>query len=231
MNRDDRSKCVFCGEDLDGSHDDHIPGRRFFPKPRPLDLITVPAHAECNTRFKSDEDYLRAILLATDAGKTAFGDRLWQQKAKRALDRDKGLNNAFFRSVGEFTVFTPEGLPAGNRLGLVPDWERVARFVEKVVRGLYWFEFGGILPQALHIDFPRGFAEDFPGNNPYLPLTSSGKRGWPGIFQYRSWRGPVNPERSSWVLVFYGTNMFVATTCRPDDRVLKSRTRLLHGIC
>lgn len=219
-----RSVCVFCGGDLDGSHDDHIPGRQFFPLPRPIDLITVPAHADCNSRFKTDEDYVRAILLATDAGKTAFGDRLWQQKAKRALEKDKGLNKAFFRSVKNFAVFTPEGLPDGNRLGLDPDWKRVSAFVEKLVRGLYWFEYKSILPQALHIDFPRGFAEDFPGTNPYLTLTSPGNRSWPGIFEYRAWRGPVNPERSSWVFVFYGTNMFVAATCRPDDPMRRSRT-------
>ena len=217
--------CVFCGKSLNLSHDDHIPGKQFFPQPRPDDLITVPAHDVCNRRYKPDEDYLRAILLATDAGKTAFGDLLWQQKAKRALDKDKGLNNAFFRSVKNFTVVTPDRLPKGSRLGLVPDWHRVKTFVEKLIRGLYWFEYGSILPQSLHIDFPRGFIEDLPGNNPYLALTSPGKRGWAGIFEYRSWCGPVNPERSMWMFIFYGTNVFVAATCKPDDRALESRTR------
>jgi len=227
MSPNDRSVCVFCGKPLNQSHDDHIPGKQFFPQPRPDDLITVPAHADCNRRYKSDEDYLRAILLATDAGKSAFGNQLWQQKAKRALDKDKGLNNAFFRSVLNFAVFTPDGLSKGNRLGLVPDWPRVAAFVEKLIRGLYWFEFECILPQSLHIDFPRGFIEDLPGRNPYLSITSPGKRGWAGIFEYRVWRGPVNAERSMWVFLFYGTNIFVAATCKPGDRVLKDRTRRL----
>lgn len=231
MHGGDRKQCVYCGDSIAQSHDDHVPGKQFFPTPQPHDLLTVPACQRCNTHFKPHEDYVRAVLCTTYAGKSTMGDAVWKQKAQRSLQKDKGLGKAFWRGVREYRVFSPEDVVHGQRLGLTPEWPRIAVFVEKLVRGLYWHEFVTILPRELHIDFPRVFLEDCPmAANPYLALTSPGKTGWPGIFEYRQWRASIHQERSLWLFLFFDTSIFVATTCAPDDRVLKSRTRAWNAI-
>jgi hypothetical protein len=73
--RDKSEACVCCGEPTDGGRD-HVPGKQFFPDPRPSDLITVPACERCNEGFKLDEDCVRGILLFGRAGTSAVGRKL-----------------------------------------------------------------------------------------------------------------------------------------------------------
>ncbi len=51
--------CTFCG--LKGYvTDDHVPPRCLFSRPRPNNLVTVPACKDCNTRKSSkDDEYFR----------------------------------------------------------------------------------------------------------------------------------------------------------------------------
>ncbi len=59
--------CVYCQEVV-GSTDDHVPPALLFPKPRPSDLITVPACPQCNAGFEKDEEYIRALFRFGDGG-------------------------------------------------------------------------------------------------------------------------------------------------------------------
>jgi hypothetical protein len=47
--------CVYCGE-RDGTEKAHAVGRLFFPKPRPDNVVTVPACGECNHGISEDEE-------------------------------------------------------------------------------------------------------------------------------------------------------------------------------
>lgn len=60
--------CVYCGRP-EGGTDDHIPPENLFGKPRPPDLIKVPACLTCNRSCSKDDEYFRLkVGLNQDVG-------------------------------------------------------------------------------------------------------------------------------------------------------------------
>src|SRR5471030_1318304 len=58
--------CVYCGA-TDDLSDDHIPPKNLFPKPRPLNLITVLAcRVKCNGSASMDDEYFRHCLCMSE---------------------------------------------------------------------------------------------------------------------------------------------------------------------
>ena len=56
--------CVYCGA-LSPQTRDHVPPACLFPRPRPTDLVTVPACEACNAAFSMDDEYFRLAMLAS----------------------------------------------------------------------------------------------------------------------------------------------------------------------
>ena len=108
-------------------------------------------------------------------------------------------------------VVTPDGLYLGNTMLVNTDWKRVRHFVTKLVRGLYFFEFGTSLPTATFISIPECHAEHLDLSEPHS-LTRRGKRTWPGTFEYKCNRVEDHPEQSAWMFRFLNTNVFLAFT-------------------
>jgi hypothetical protein len=81
--------CVYCAA-AEGRSADHIPPKAIFAKPRPLDLITVPACTNCNASFKPNDEYFAAMLaLRTGVLQSTQGRRLPAQ-VTRGLRHPKG---------------------------------------------------------------------------------------------------------------------------------------------
>jgi 5-methylcytosine-specific restriction endonuclease McrA len=85
----DRSLCIYCGaaEDLTV---DHVPPKNLFPKPRPSDLITVPACRTCNKSYERDDDYFRLAMTVLGEANPVAG-QLW---------REKGVSRLLTKSIG-----------------------------------------------------------------------------------------------------------------------------------
>src|SRR6056297_601227 len=82
-------RCVYCGEKADTR--DHVVPSSFFPKPKPDDLITVPACYDCNNSYSDDEEYLRNILSTADLELKGKAKDIWDQKVKRGIKRNNKL--------------------------------------------------------------------------------------------------------------------------------------------
>jgi 5-methylcytosine-specific restriction endonuclease McrA len=55
-------ECAYCG-DVGIITRDHVPPKGIFPKPRPANLITVPACSKCHSQQTSrDDEYFRNTL-------------------------------------------------------------------------------------------------------------------------------------------------------------------------
>jgi hypothetical protein len=58
-------KCIYCRNEADT--DDHVPQKNLFPKPRPNNLITVPACKDCNKKYEKDDEYFRnSLVMSSD---------------------------------------------------------------------------------------------------------------------------------------------------------------------
>ena len=69
---------------------DHLPPQSVFPKPRPNDLITVPACDSCNNKRSGlDEEF--KVAIGIQAGHGEDGERLFRDQTSRTLAHNQRL--------------------------------------------------------------------------------------------------------------------------------------------
>jgi hypothetical protein len=106
-------------------------------------------------------------------------------------------------------------------MGLQFDERRFERVVQKIVRGLYYFEYGEAL--AAGTDVMTLFLSTkarFETAVSYASQLRWGKRQWPGIFEYRCGRVPDVPQESVWLMRCYTNSHFWAIS-GPDKALDK----------
>ena len=211
MSRGKKESCAYCGQPSDGGRD-HVPGKQFFPSPRPKDLVTVPSCSSCNRGFKEDEDLFRSTFWFGPGGGTPAAKSLWKQKLHRAHDKDLGLRRAIAAALAEREVVTPAGLHLGKHMTIKIDWPRMLHVIEKCVRGLYYFEVGAVLDPALSIHSQVLVPATAHVMDSVRSALRDGQRSWPGVFEYKYAVVPEAPESSAWKFMFLDTYSFGALT-------------------
>lgn len=206
--RRDPKTCVYCAENP-GVTDDHVPPKSFFPRPRPSNLITVPACIECNSGAGKDEDYFLATFMFSAAGITDAGRALWRERLHRMFLKNVGLKRKMANGFSSAPESTPAGIYVGRRMTLQFDEQRFNSVVRKIVRGLYYFEYGEALPAKKEVitSFLSTKAR-FETAVAYADQLGWGKQRWPGIFEYRCARLPDAPQVSMWLMRYYSNTYF-----------------------
>lgn len=204
--------CVYCAKNP-GVTDDHVPPKSFFPQPRPSNLITVPACNKCNSGAAMDEDYFLATFMFSEAGITDAGKTLWRQRLHRMFHKNLGLRRKIAEGLSYRSMATPTGIHLGRRITLQYDERRFHPVIQKIVRGLYYFEYGESLPaetelMTLFLSTKARF-ETAVG---YAHQLGWGKRQWPCIFEYRCARVPDAPRVSVWLMRCYSNTYFWAVS-------------------
>ena len=206
-------KCVYC-DSLPGVTQDHVPPKSFFPKPRPDDLIKVPACRSCNEGAAKDEELFLATFMFTEAGISDAGKKLWDEKLHRMYRKNPGLKKHIARSLQDVNLVTSSGIHLGKRLAIRHEEARSKKVIDKIIRGLYHFEYQESLPQSIEITihFLQEPSEITTVVEKINPMLLNGSRRWPDIFEYRFNRVAEQPEGSVWVIRFFGTAVFWATS-------------------
>jgi hypothetical protein len=199
--------CVYCG-DKPGTTNDHVPPQNLFPKPKPLNMVTVPCCEQCQAKYKKDEDVFMAWITFGPAGVTAAGKLLWNQKLKRTYKKDRGVRNIIAKSFKQVNLETPGGIYLGKKLGISIDSERKNNVLGKIVRGLFWEECRERLPKDVPIEVFGIDGRDAQINE-LIAITDQAKTAWEGIFEYRHIRAPDSFE-CLWIMSFFRQNYFVA---------------------
>jgi hypothetical protein len=210
--------CVYCGI-APGTTADHVPPKAFFPKPRPSNLTTVPACLTCNNAASRDEEYFLAALMFSEAGITATGKKLWDEKLRRMYAKNLGLRRQMGKSMRPVELTTPAGIYLGRRLALGYNEQRLESIATKVVRGLYFLERGVPAPADwdLMCLFVRKRAH-FEAASQHNHMLKSGNSSSPAVFQYRVGFVPEQPLKSLWLLWFWRTHIFWVTA-KPAEPV------------
>jgi hypothetical protein len=183
-----------------------------FPKPRPNNLITVPACLECNNKMSLHDEYFRLVVAAISNDSPQSHILLRQ----RILPRVKGspaLVKTILRSVQKVPVTDLAGNLVGNNPEISFDRPRIQAVIDKIVRGLFLKHTGKrlTLPSKVE-DFLLNplFNEDFQQAVISLPLMQVGDG---SIFSYRYLVSDEVPFESYWFLMFYNdSTLFVANT-------------------
>lgn len=148
--------CVYCGKITDLTKEDVIP-KCLFSKPRPADLVKVPACRPCNNAKSKNDDYLRDILVS-DAyayGNPVARDLFHQKMLSSARQGSSVVARTALLTGRQRPLYTPGGVYLGDCVSAPLDVERVNHIFSQIVRGLYFKARGRRIPDDYVFDVRR----------------------------------------------------------------------------
>ena len=147
------NKCYFCQKPATSK--EHVPPKCLFPEEKDLklgedyrkELITVPACDEHNSQKSRDDEYL-LLILALGYFNNAVARNHFSKKLFRALSRRPALLVQLFGTQKPVTV------DAEPTVSVDIDRDRFDASIEKVCRGLYYYENLELWPYSMQIYTP-----------------------------------------------------------------------------
>jgi hypothetical protein len=215
------SMCVYCVAEP-ASTDDHIPPRCLFPSPKPSNAIKVPCCKECNSRFSRDDVYFRDCLSLWQETSNHPAMREVAEAMLRSFKKQKQepYTRSLLKKVIDVDMVTKGGIYTGKANALKIDSKRIAGVVGRIVRGLFFHEYGEILcpvHQAVAMPLVEEHFQDADQRKSILgicdhlrstPRTTLGQ----GVFSYWHHRYDDDPYKSLWLLLFYEKMAFLGLT-------------------
>jgi len=134
--------------------------------------------------------------------------------------RKKGMLHGLLRSMRSVPVKTSAGLYVGNAEAYDVNLERLGRVTDRIVKGLYFKEFGGRLPSTHGV---RSFAESgltdidsdlrLTVRQTVEALVSKPPRViGEGVFEYWFQATREDPATTAWLMRFYAVESFFCMT-------------------
>lgn len=214
MNQQDASEelCYICAELIaqDSRSMEHVVPRGLFNPEDRQNLITLPAHRECNQRFAKDDERFRLYVTA----RAPYNDKakkLWSGPVMRGLHRprSKGFKTSILRNLMPVDIRSPTGLYLGTADAMLQEPETIHRVVNRITRGLYTRRTGKVLPT----DWPVS-SDMMPTENLKALEEAFGMRFFEvgnGTFYYGS-KHLDDDREALFGLLFYGAVHFWAYT-------------------
>jgi hypothetical protein len=207
--------CFICGKP--GCEDrDHVIPSCFFADSKPDNLLTLPAHHRCHDAM--DEEYTRNILATLHADKNETARELYEGKISRSMKRSAPLRAAILSTLRpEVDVKSHGGIIVGKAPGIQFDRERVYPVLEKIVKGLWLYHRGAVMPVGLSMGW---HIFHVPPQGAVLEVFKHSKPGlsFPPVFRSKYLIFPREGEDNEvcvWWLQFYGD---LAMYCVVDGR-------------
>jgi hypothetical protein len=185
-------------------------------------LITVPSCRRCNGAASKDDEYFRAALAVERKAGDHSAAKAVVQSVLRSLANPKkqGFARAFLRATYEVDAFTPSGLYAGKTLAYTANLRRLDRVVVRIVKGLFYHEFGHRFPDSHCVAaWSESGLEDLQGEDRAqlqsmcaAAMNQPVKMTGADVLRYWFVATSEDPLTMIWVLQFYGEIRFVAMT-------------------
>jgi hypothetical protein len=208
----DKDECYLCG--APATTCDHIPPLGLFPKPRPTNLITVPACRTCNHGKSLDDEYFRNVVAASSDDSPQSLNLLHQRIIPR-FRKKPGLILELLKSIEWVDELSPGGIYLGRRRALGFDRNRIQAVIDKLVRGLFFNHAKRRLATNYVVD---EFLYNPPIKDPLMdalvqiPLVKIGDG---SVFNYRYHLPDSLGYESYWFLMFYNDKSLFITKTLP----------------
>ena len=140
--------CIYC--DKPATTKEHIPPKQFFKGKSDSPLITVPSCKACNTSFQKDEDFFRQFYVSILMDSSSEAKKLMEGEISRSIRRTPALGRQMFSQMKLVNAYNKSGLYKGKMtMYQVSDSDniRINRVVTKIIKGLFYHEFGQIIPE------------------------------------------------------------------------------------
>ncbi len=199
------SICYLCGQVLDGKvNDDHVPPKQLYGheirRVHNPNLYVLPTHIACNESYRIDEDYfvhsLAPLTLGSYSGNSVIDDIKRRFSEGRRIPLGHKVLKEFERN--------PSGLILPrDKVVKRFDGKRVRRILWKIIRGLYFKEYGEFMPEGTFFSWeitgpwyqPPAIFEAIRN------LPSKGD--YPGVLDYKYARYPEFDNANLWGLIFW----------------------------
>ena len=144
--------CVFCGKDdaFGRMTKEHFVPKCLWDKELPKEIVTVPAHEECNRKYSGDNEYFRDVLAISDAcSHHPEVRRLLRGTIRRKLRRRRGAFLKTLADAGVGPVFSEFGIYLGHAPQFDWNWSRIETVLKNVMKGLFFTLMKHPLPQEM----------------------------------------------------------------------------------
>jgi hypothetical protein len=141
--------CCYCGI-REATTKDHIPPKAIFPKPRPNDLITVPACFECNNEASKSDESFKTYLGMHVARFGGDGERLFKEGVLKTTKHNNKLRQQIIQSMTPRYVIK-DNVKVNVSAEVVWDNESHDLVLERIVRGLFFHHFELIIANNANI--------------------------------------------------------------------------------
>ena len=201
--------CVICGV-REAETRDHIPPKNLFPRPRPRpsDLLTVPAYLRCNNGDSEEDEHFRTYLSLQIGHESDITKKLWEGGAKRSLMRRTATRKKLLESVTPLSIGS--GSDVEERLAFAVPIRVYDVVFTRVTKGLYFHHTGKILGADIKISISPlySIADKSVIYIRDLPTYSFGD----GAFIYKSGIVSDDDRYSGWIYQFYDLHWILVET-------------------
>lgn len=127
--------CYWCGIGLtdETNKKEHVPPFGFFPKGHREELITIPSCEKHNTEFSLLDERFQIYIKAIGTNQIAVDD--FKDRVVRGLNREQ--SKRFVENLSNSSFYTD--IDGEKKLLFKIDTQYTEKFVEKVIRGLYFY--------------------------------------------------------------------------------------------
>jgi len=216
MSKKRRQKfCYLCGQSNPDTKE-HIPPRGIFPKKPKGQLITVPAHKDCNNRFSRDDELFRNLIIAASC-RNRQARKAWDTQVVPSFKKNPGAKQELRKRLRPLWL-KEKIINAYVRVyGLFVEVALFERQVDRWTRGLFYHRFKEPFPPNHKIKiikwkppeisippFNKLFAEEG-----FIPKWVHVE---PRIFSYFYGVAKEDKYQGIAVYVFFDTEVFVGLT-------------------
>jgi len=193
-------KCVLCDKN-DATTTEHIPPKSMYLKPRPSNLITVPACNICNTGTSKEDEQFKVFLSFLVGDSEPETKQYFEKHVSPTIKHAHGLRKKILENVQEVPLFTESGIYYGTSGVVEVSMGAFDVVINKCVRGLYYQHFDKILGEevCLEVSYSKHLSEHVYEQGLKLVGQSIGN----DAFVYRYGRAKEDPLSSLWILQFY----------------------------
>lgn len=183
---------------------DHVPPKNIFLRPRPNNLVTVPACQNCNNNTSQIDEEFRAYLSLRVGIQSQESYDYWTKAALPTIQTNKRLKRQIIGSTKQVDFYSLHGSYVGKAHLALWEAEKHDLIIEKTVKGLYWEHYNEILGSEIKLDIGWliGLNDEIKRIISQFHMKRIGD-----AFTYAYHRANDEPLVSAWLLEFYGTHL------------------------
>ena len=142
--------CCICGVD-EATTKDHIPPKGIFNRPRPSDLITVPACLKCNNEASINDELFKIDIGMHVARFGGEGEKLFKNGVVPTVKHNKSLERNILKELSPVFLTTPGGIITGK--AFKKTWNSPAHdaTIERITRGFFYHHYNSIVASNAEI--------------------------------------------------------------------------------